>query len=344
MFARQSISLGANGVTDTDRGKAMYIAVQMLVWETVEGERDVDFNYVSPPSGKGKVMNCVRNSTMSASHKELINTYYNSIAKSVQNHFIIPSFTRMSLNNSQMYKMTSSGNSFKVTLTDSNSVLGNYNFVADNKNVSFSKSGNSLAVTSSSAFSGVVNVTVTNVTAQRKGIVCYGDGIGGDVQDVIQVGSPIDDPVKAYFKLEIASGNLEIIKTTKNNGGNVAGFKFEVKDSAGKLIGNYTTGSDDKITIPNLNVGVYTVKEIDLMDEFVQPLTNPQNITVRAGQTVSVSFENVKKLGVITVKKTNANKAMGDYSLAGTEFAVKNASGEIVDTGLSCCNTVRTYR
>jgi uncharacterized surface anchored protein len=88
----------------------------------------------------------------------------------------------------------------------------------------------------------------------------------------------------------------------------------------------------DNEPIPNLNAGTYTVREVNLTDEFVQPMPNPVTVEIRSGQTATVTFDNVKKLGVITVQKSNSNPVMGDYSLANAEFTVKDANGAVVDT------------
>lgn len=46
----QYIDYGATGnPLETDDGKALYIAARILTWEVTQGERDEDFNYVSPP-------------------------------------------------------------------------------------------------------------------------------------------------------------------------------------------------------------------------------------------------------------------------------------------------------
>ena len=116
------------------------------------------------------------------------------------------------------------------------------------------------------------------------------------------------------------------------NNGIVSGFKFEVRNSSGGLIGTYTTDSTGRINVPDLNPGSYTVTEVGLSDDFVAPANNPQTVTVVAGQTATVSFDNIKKRGVITIRKTNANPVMGDYSLAGAEFAIYNQGGALVET------------
>jgi uncharacterized surface anchored protein len=327
----QYVDYGATGSPlDTDSGKALYIAAQILVWEVTQGERDGDFGYVAPPSGYDCVRQAVDNSSMAAANKNAIIGYYNALVGAVQNHHKIPTFSRMSQTNALVCEMTDDDGKLSVTLTDNNDVLSNYDFSATGSNITFSKNDNKLTATANDDFGGEVTVTATSKHTQRKGLVCYGDGAGGR-QDTVSVGSPIDDPVKAYFKLKAAVGTLSIIKTTKNNDGKVAGFDFEVKKGS-KSIGTYTSKSDGEIEVKNLVVGTYTVKEVNLSDDFVKPTPNPVTVEVSAGKTATVNFDNIKKLGIITVRKSNSNPVMGNYSLSNAEFTVKNANGTTVDT------------
>jgi hypothetical protein len=327
----QYIDYSATGnPLDTDDGKALYIAARILTWAVTQGERDEDFNYVSPPAGYDRVRQAVDNSSTSSAHKNLIIAYYNDLVSKVQNHHRIPTFTRMSQSNAPTYELTDNGGTLTVTMTDNNSVLSNYDFSANSGSISFSKNGNTLTATAPSGFGGEIMVTATSKTIQRRGVICYGDG-ASDRQDTVSVSTPIDDPVRAYFKIKAAYGNLAMVKTTKNNDGKVSGFMFEVMKD-GRNIGTFTSGNDGKIDIPNLIAGTYSVREVNLSDEFVQPTPNPVTVEIKAGQTVTVNFNNIRKMGVITVQKTNANPVMGDYSLANAEFTVKNANGAVVDT------------
>jgi uncharacterized surface anchored protein len=325
----QYVDYGPTGSpTGTDAGKALYFTTQILVWEITQGERDEDFNYVTPPSGYGKALDSVRNSTLTATRKQAIYDNYNYLVSAVQRHDTIPSFASPSERRSPTYQMTGSGTSLNISLNDTNNVLGNFNFTSPNPALSFSKSGNTLNVSASAGFTGSADINVTSVSPQRVGVVCYGDG-PGRIQDLVK---PIDDPVRAYFRLEVSTGNLSILKTTQFNGGSVGGFQFEVRNEAGTLIGNYTSGTDGTIYIPNLQAGTYSVKEINLSSDFVTPVPNPKSVTVTPGATSSVSFDNIRKRGIISVRKSNANKPLGDYNLQGATFEIKNAGGVLVDT------------
>jgi uncharacterized surface anchored protein len=324
----QYVDYGETGSPlSTDEGKALYTATRLLTWEVTQGERDEDFNYVTPPSKYDRVRQCLNNSKMSASHKNMITGYYNDLVSKVKNHHKIPSFTRMSQTNAMAYELTDNGGKLSVTLTDTGDVLSDYSF--SGSGLSFSKSGNKLTVSAGSGFDGEATITATK-SVKRKGLVCYGDGKGGR-QDLVSAGTPIDDPIKAYLKIKAAYGNLSIVKTSKNNDGKVGGFQFEIKQGSTN-IGTFTSAADGRISIPNLDAGTYTVREVNLSDDFVQPSPNPVTVEVKAGGTATVNFNNIRKMGVITVQKSNSNPVMGDYSISGAEFTVKNANGTAVDT------------
>ena len=68
---------------------------------------------------------------------------------------------------------------YSITLTDNNGVLSEYNFTSSDGNVSVSKSGNKLTVSSASAVSGTVRITATRnniptVSSSAK-LIAYGD-------------------------------------------------------------------------------------------------------------------------------------------------------------------------
>jgi len=65
------------------------IATQLLIWETIVGERGPSFNHIAPPSGYDAVL-----SYIPAGHplRSQILADYNSIVSSVQNQSKIPSF------------------------------------------------------------------------------------------------------------------------------------------------------------------------------------------------------------------------------------------------------------
>ena len=110
---------------------AQAYATQLLIWETVIGERDVNFNHVAA-SGCSNVKDVIN-----AKHplRNKIFSYYNSMVQSVQNHATIPSFCNKSSGSAKTIELEWNGSKYTTTLTDSNNVLSKYNFKAKQTNV-----------------------------------------------------------------------------------------------------------------------------------------------------------------------------------------------------------------
>lgn len=121
-------------------------------------------------------------------------------------------------------------------------------------------------------------------------------------------------------------GKAQIIKTA-TNGGSVAGWHFEVKDSAGNVIGNYVTDATGVITL-DLDPGTFSVTETD--GEYPYWHNDPEptkTVTVKAGETAKVTFTN-QWVGKAKIIKTTTNGG----TVAGWEFTITNATGSKVGT------------
>jgi len=141
----------------------------------------------------------------------------------------------------------------------------------------------------------------------------------------VNVSSGTEPASVTFHNVKRQVGSLEIVKTV-DDGGSVAGFQFEVRDGGDALIGTYTTDATGRLVIPNLAAGTYWVKEINIPAGYIVDTTaypNPRSVTVSLGQTAIVTFSNLQKYGVITVRKTNGNPNMGDYPLGGAKFEVR---------------------
>lgn len=159
-------------------------ATQILIWETIVGERDAGFNHVST-GGYNAVLECV-----SSAHplRSKILSYYNSMVTSVQNHTKVPSFCTRSSGSAKVNELEWNGSKYVATLTDTNGVLGNYTFSANIDGVSFSTSGNKLTVSMEKAPSKEFTITAAKKNGVRRGVVVWSDGIhqnGNGIQDVV---------------------------------------------------------------------------------------------------------------------------------------------------------------
>ena len=204
---------------------AQAMATQVLIWETVVGERDEDFNHISPGSYDA-VKSVV--STAHPLYSQFI-SYYNSIEASVQRHSAIPSFMAKTPGKAQNVELAWNGTNYTATLTDSNNVLSNYSFSANEDGISFSVSGNKLVITAATAPSDSVRITASKSGATRRGIITWTDGRyapGSGIQDVISYAQEVNDPVQAFLNLKVSYGSAKIIKTSED--GKVDNLTFTV--------------------------------------------------------------------------------------------------------------------
>ena len=170
-------------------------------------------------------------------------------------------------------------------------------------------------------------------SASRCGVLVWTDykyGPNGGVQDTITYTASVSDPVRAFLKLKVSYGGAKIIKTSED--GRVDGITFTITGEG--VNQTVTTDRNGEIRIDNLMPGVYTVTE-QSYDKYVPQESH--RVTVLAGQTATVSFNNVLRRGDLTVTKTSEdglNQGV-KFHLFGTslsglpvdEFAVTDENG-----------------
>ncbi|ARQ03714.1 Serine-aspartate repeat-containing protein F precursor [Macrococcoides caseolyticum] len=87
-------------------------------------------------------------------------------------------------------------------------------------------------------------------------------------------------------------GSIEVIKhKTGNENELLPGAKFELRNSAGDLIGTLTTGTDGKVLFKALPLGNYILKEVQAPKNY-QLNSEPINITVKNDEKVIVKVPN----------------------------------------------------
>lgn len=131
-------------VEATAEKMAWAYATQILIWEVVVGERDSSFRHIDVKSmGYNEALERV-DSTHPLRSKIL--SYYNSIVTSVQTHSKRPSFCGSLPSNAQTLELSWDGSKFVGSVTDANGMLGKYSFGCEDADLTFSKSGNVLTV------------------------------------------------------------------------------------------------------------------------------------------------------------------------------------------------------
>ena len=275
---------------------AQAYATQLLIWETVVGERDADFRYVAPTDADA-VKNVIRDTHPL---REKIFSYYDSIVPNVQKHTKVPSFCTKNLREARTVTLEWDGSAYSAVLTDENGVLENYTFSADDPDVQCTIAGNRLILTTEDAPTVPVTLTAEKKNSARCGVITWTDGQFGIVsglQDLVTYAETVNDPVVGYLKVEAGQGSVKIVKTSED--GKIAGISFTVTgDDFNETV---TTDANGELQLENLVPGVYTVTENAAA--FYEP-QQPQTVTVKAGQIAEVSFSNQLKRGTLEVTKT----------------------------------------
>ena len=302
-------------------------ATQLLVWETVVGERDEYFNHVTP-NGYNAILEQVRGDH--PLRKGIMN-YYNAIASAVQQHTKMPSFLSRTAGKAQTVELSWDGSRYCAELTDNNGVIGNFNYSVPGMNCVVS--GNKLIITSNSAPTDKVTLTAEKKSSQRRGLIIWSDGAyqpGGGNQDTVTFGQQVDDPVKGYINLMVSYGGAKIVKVSED--GKVDGITFRIQGNG--IDKTVKTANGGVFQLDNLKPGAYTVTETEYAQYEPQEV---RRVTVVSGQVSTVNFSNKLRRGDLTVKKTAEDGLTGGmkFRLYGTslsgievnEYAVTDKNG-----------------
>lgn len=290
-------------------------ATQFLIYEIVTGLRDAEtFNRLSSngyTSGDVYYNAGVANVTGFASS-------YNALVSKIQAHYKIPSFASQSSSSAPTYTMT--GDS--LSLTDSNGVLSGFS-ISNSNGASFSKSSNTLNVTKTGSINESTAFKLSRYMPSPENssyVLCYLSGY----QTCVSLDTPSSGNVNAYFKLKAnETGNLSLTKTTEDNK-NLSGWQFSIYSNAActtLVSGPHTTNTSGKLSVSGLKPGTYWVKEIGNTNASIGSLyavgsTNPQQVTITAGNTATVSFTNkLVKGSVQFVKETNTGSSLSGWKI-----------------------------
>ena len=294
---RKTFLYAYTGKLDTAESYMKYTATQLLVWEVIVGQRDLDFKRVS--NGYTSVEKMLSNFKDDYAGQKVSEYYYDYEAK-IQKDKKSVSFAKISKESAKA-SAVKAGADGTYTFNDKNKQLENFDASISNGTV-VSKSGNSLKVKADDGKTAVVTLTQNNLSdsGEFTGFLTL---TSNSKQTLAKLKAGKRKYYAAVKGLE--NGNLEIIKTSED--GIVANIEFTVTGN-GKTY-NVKTDSNGKIKIPNLTAGEYTVTEkVPVRYESQQS----KKVTVQAGKTASVSFSNTLKKGAIKINKQSEDGEVGN--------------------------------
>lgn len=221
------------------------------------------------------------------------------------------------------------------SITDNNKVLSRYN-IRTESNVSAKIEGNTLKVTATGIGEGEVTLEKAEGRFGADPIIFY----AVDSQNVIKPGDP--KPVLAKINFKINGGKIKILKvdaktnkTIASGDGVLVGAKYGIYNSAGKLVSSLTIGNDFTAITDYLELGTYTVKEIEAPTGYMLDPTI-YTVVVDSSDIANLTVkENIIEGKIKITKQDSENKsckAQGDATLIGAKFGVYDKSNQLVDT------------
>ncbi len=301
-------------------------ATQALIWEITGGMRKATYPYERTNDYWYKRSTGV---CMGSDGTDHFLEAYNGIIQSMQLHNIIPSFASDTVDTAPAIEISGD----QIVVKDTNEVLSRFAFT-DTGTVAYTKDGNDLTITATGAVPTDVQTAIAELPDPTATIYqAWYNSFDSSKQVCIRVSVPATDPVPAYFKLKTSTGSLDLVKTTED-GKNLSGWQFILYSDAActKLIsGPHTTNSKGKLNVEGLAAGTIWVKEIGHTDssvstQYVCDSANPQKVTIKAGETASVSFHNKLNLGTAKIVKATTNGG----TKAGWHFTIQNSTGTVI--------------
>ena len=182
-------------------------------------------------------------------------------------------------------------------------------------------SGDTISVTSTQS---TFSITAQSVSSQDEEAVFLIGIPNADIQKVIipQYGMPAKLK-EVRIEFEQPYGAVRVSKISADNGAMLSGATFELMNGAGTVLATQTTGADGTARFDNLPAGSYIVREVGAPTGYKIAVNPSQAVTVAAGATSDVRFENDRVNGKIRIVKRDA---LTKEALAGAVFTVTRLS------------------
>lgn len=282
-----------------------YVITQVMIWRTTNPESDI---YFTDKLNGNK-----------------INKFDDEIAELenlVSNHYKRP--------NLSVEKTLPLGQS--TTVTDTNNVLNKYK-ITSTENVTASINGNQLKITATGIGNGKVNLALKDTKYELPPIVYYSD----HSQNVMRVGSY--DPIYTNITLNIIGGRIEINKLdsecnckTPKGEATLAGAKYGIYDTSGKLVEELTT-DENAYAISNYlpSLGEFIIKEISPSNGYTLDKNSYSVVIDENNLLASVNVYEKVITGKIHITKVFAQATTGIMTPeANITFAILNSKNEVV--------------
>lgn len=327
-------------LTDNPQGKnelSHYMATQLLIWETVVGERDENFNLI-PAENYGK--DPVRNYTKPDSPiYESAFEHYGRMEGEVKRALLLPEF--MESGETVNLSYNSENRMYEAYLEDGNGVLEHFE-LTEPEGLSFEKDGNTLKVSSPEHFEEKTSEGLRG-NLETSSYIVWTDGYLGPEhkgkQDIVEYMETegFVNRGNLKFTAKRATGGI-LLRKVDSEYRDVAidGAEFTVFTEDGEEVCKMEeTGDPGIYRADDLLFGTYLVKETKAPEGYVPDDTVYKAVLEEDGDPLVIigdedgNFPNSPEKGKMRIEKTDTD---GETPLSGAEFEYyidKNGDGII---------------
>ncbi|MBC6315682.1 SpaA isopeptide-forming pilin-related protein [Listeria grandensis] len=145
-------------------------------------------------------------------------------------------------------------------------------------------------------------------------------------------------PVSLVAENQIILGSVHLAKVDQDTGQSISGAIFRLQKADGTIVkSGLVTDSQGNITVDNLRPGAYEFVETSAAPDYNLDST-PLSFSIIKNQTSSVEVKAVNKQKTGSMQLTKTDQATG-APLAGAEYSVKDADGNLVKSKLTTNTT-----
>lgn len=250
--------------------------------------------------------------------------------------FVVPSFSAQNPVMAPSHKLTynPSANQYETILQDTNGVLGNYTFAANN--LSFNRcnsdgtpneNGSYLKVASAGTIPSGTKIGCTTEKAAQSGNITYVVN-QTSAQDLLLCSSTRPDPVRAYMNFYTES-DLQISKQDITTSAELPGATLTVTSQDGSIVYDTWVSGTTPHVIHGLQTGTYVLTEVVAPDNYTKASSITFSYDAEAGVTQTVVMKD--SMTRVEMLKTDEK----GNPLAGATLEVYNAEGRLVERWVS---------
>lgn len=315
-------------VTDNPQGKSElshYMATQLLIWETIVGERDENFCLISAENaGKDPMTKYIKKE--SPIYDTTVE-HYKRMEGEVKKTLKLPEFMEKEESVTLLYN--SENNRYEKTLEDGNGVL-EYFELTEPEGLSIERDGNTLRVSSEEYFDEKEIIGTRN-NLETSNYIIWTDGYLGPehkgVQDVVEYRGTEGFEISGNVKITAprATGGISLKKVdSEYKDKSVEGAEFTVFNEDGEAVCKMEeTDIPGVYKAENLIFGTYIVKETKAPEGYLIDETKYTAVLEADGEPIvhigdaDGSVVNHPETGKIRIEKTDVDEKT---ELTGAEF------------------------